>query len=79
MCQSQLSVWTLINVPTDTHVWFKHQTWNNVDGVHHGFDIWQVSERRVELESRSQREVDLIFGKLLDPGVAEKDIGRVAL
>ncbi len=47
-------------------LWFINQTWNDVDGVHHGFDIWQVSEWCVKFKTCSQREVKLLFGKLLD-------------
>lgn len=56
---------------TVTDEQFVHQTWNNVDGVHHGFDIWQVGQWHVKLQMCGQHEVDILFGKLLDSSVEQ--------
>lgn len=43
-------------------------TWNNIDGVHHSLHVRQVVLGHGELQRCAQREIQLLFGKLLDSG-----------
>lgn len=68
-CQSTLVVGLLITRQCyKLEKQSRSQTWDNVDGVHHGFDIGEVGEGCVKLETCGECEVYLVFGKLLDSG-----------
>lgn len=49
-----------------------NRTWNDVDGVHHAFDIWQISERHFKIKICCQCEVHLFFGELLNSDEVQK-------